>query len=101
MDERILVINPGSTSTKLAVYEEERQVWRESLYHPAGELSAFHRIQEQYDYRCRHVRGALQRAGIAVWFDAVVARGGLTHPIPGGVYRVNERVKRDLWNATM
>ncbi len=101
MDERILVINPGSTSTKLAVYEEERQVWRESLYHPAGELSAFHRIQEQYDYRCRHVRGALQRAGIALCFDAVVARGGLTHPIPGGVYRVNERVKRDLWNATM
>lgn len=93
---RILVINPGSTSTKLAVYDESGPLWKDSLSHPSKELAAFRHINEQYDYRCSHVRDTLARAGIRLEFDAVVARGGLLKPTPGGVYRINERIKHDL-----
>lgn len=48
---KILVINPGSTSTKLAVYEDNEQVWRKSVFHSAKDLSVFHHINEQYEYR--------------------------------------------------
>ena len=48
---KILVINPGSTSTKLAVYEDSTQVWKESVYHSAEELAPYHHINEQYEYR--------------------------------------------------
>lgn len=98
---RILVINPGSTSTKLAVYDENGPLWKNSLSHPAKELAEFGHINEQYDYRCRHVADALRQAGISMEFDAVVARGGLLKPVPGGVYRIDERIKQDLWNADM
>ena len=98
---RILVINPGSTSTKLAVYDESGPLWKDSLSHPSKELAAFRHINEQYDYRCSHVRDTLARAGIRLEFNAVVARGGLLKPTPGGVYRINERIKHDLWNADM
>lgn len=98
---KILVINPGSTSTKLAVYENEVQVWRESISHPAKELADFHHINEQYDYRRTHVQEALEKAGMWQHFDAVIARGGLLKPTPGGVYQVDERIKHDLWHADM
>ena len=61
---KILVINPGSTSTKLAVYEDDVLVWRESLYHSAEEVAGFRHINEQYDYRRQHVHEALEKAGI-------------------------------------
>ncbi len=98
---RILVVNPGSTSTKLAVYDESGPLWKESLSHPAKELAVFCHVNEQYDYRRTHVKDALKRAGIRLEFDAVIARGGLLKPTPGGVYRIDERIKRDLWNADM
>ena len=98
---KILVINPGSTSTKLAVYEGMRQEWRYSISHPSAELAAFHHINEQYDYRLRHVREALAEAGIPSAFDAIIARGGLLKPTPGGVYAINERIKHDLRHAAM
>lgn len=98
---KILVINPGSTSTKLAVYENEVQVWRESISHPAKELADFHHINEQYDYRRTHVQEALEKAGMWQQFDAIIARGGLLKPTPGGVYQVDERIKHDLWHADM
>lgn len=98
---KILVINPGSTSTKLAVYENENPVWRESIAHPSKELAGFHHINEQYEYRRAHVHDTLEKAGIPLAFDAVIARGGLLKPTPGGVYQINERIKHDLWHATM
>ena len=72
---KILVINPGSTSTKLAVYEDDKQVWRQSVFHAAKDLSVFHHINEQYDYRRQHVTEALQQADIPLHFDAIIARG--------------------------
>lgn len=98
---KILVINPGSTSTKLAVYEEVEPVWKQSVFHPAKELAQFHHINEQYEYRRTHVLDALRRANIPMAFDAVVARGGILEPIPGGVYRIDECMKHDLWHSSM
>lgn len=96
---KVLVINPGSTSTKLAVYDENGALWKESISHPAKELAGFRHVNEQYDYRCRHVEEALRNVGIPPKFDAIMARGGLLKPTPGGVYRINEQIKHDLWNA--
>lgn len=98
---KILVINPGSTSTKLAVYEDSTQIWKESIYHSAEELAPFPHINEQYEFRKSHVYRALEQAGIPLHFDAIMARGGLLKPIQGGVYRIDERIKHDLWHADM
>lgn len=96
---KILVINPGSTSTKLALYDEGQSVWLTGAHHPAKELATFHHINEQYAYRLAFVRKQLAEAGIPLEFDAIIARGGLLKPTPGGVYRVNERMKHDLVHA--
>lgn len=98
---KIFVINPGSTSTKLALYEDEQQVWAENAHHPVNELTRFHHISEQYEYRKEFIVKMLENAGIPIQFDAVIARGGLLKPTPGGVYAVNERMKYDLIHATM
>lgn len=93
---KILVINPGSTSTKLAVYENNQQQWSTTLSHPAEELSGFHHPIEQLDYRDSQMRAALRNAGIPREFDAVIARGGLLKPTPGGVYIVDDLICHDL-----
>ncbi len=98
---KILVINPGSTSTKLAVYEDDVPVWKQSISHPAAELAHFQHINEQYGYRRQHVLDALEQAGIPLQFDAIIARGGLLRPTPGGVYLIDEAIKHDLWHAGM
>ena len=99
--KRILAINPGSTSTKLAIYEDDRQVWKKSVYHPMEDLKRFHHINEQYEYRRNHITEALRKAEISLDFDAVISRGGLLKPTQGGVYLIDERIKNDLWNSSM
>lgn len=96
---RILVINPGSTSTKLAVFENETKVWSESIDHPAEEIAGFMHVNEQYDFRKKVVFDELNKVGIEMDFDAVIGRGGLLKPTPGGVYLVDERIKHDLFNS--
>lgn len=98
---RILVINPGSTSTKVAVYEDGKPVWMAGAHHPVSELSAFQHVNEQYRYRKDFIIKRLTDDGQTVRFDAVIGRGGLLKPLAGGVYRVNERMKQDLLNAAM
>ncbi|MDO4934095.1 MAG: butyrate kinase, partial [Prevotella sp.] len=98
---KILIINPGATSTKIAVYEDERPLWQSGAHHAPAELSRFHNSIEQYDYRMRFIRGRLAADGIPVSFDAVIGRGGLLRPLPGGIYRVNELMKHDLRHAAM
>ena len=93
---KIFVINPGSTSTKLAVYEDETPIWTKSVHHPVEELAVFQSVSEQYEYRKEFIVRTLSEAGIPLVFDAVIARGGLLKPTPGGVYAVNERMKHDL-----
>ena len=98
---KIFVINPGSTSTKLALYENEKQVWTGGAHHPVDDLAKFHHINEQYEYRKEFVHRMLAEAGIPIQFDAVIARGGLLKPTPGGVYAINEQMKHDLIHAQM
>ena len=88
----ILVINPGSTSTKMAVVEDGEPRLIKVIRHTAEELAPFARITDQFDFRRQMILGELEKAGIPVKFDAVVARGGLTKPLPGGVYDVDENM---------
>ncbi len=92
---KILVINPGSTSTKMAVYDNEKPLLLHNIPHSAEELAPFGNITEQQDFRRQLVLNELQRAGIPLLFDAVIGRGGLVKPISGGVYEINERMIDD------
>lgn len=101
MTRRILVINPGSTSTKLAIYEDDKPVWLSGAHHPISELNQFEHTSDQYDFRMQFIRRRLADSDIELRFDAVIARGGLLKPLRGGIYRVNEKMKHDLAQADM
>lgn len=96
---RILAINPGSTSTKIAVYDDEQLVFEKTIRHSAEELSGFEAITEQYGFRKNLVSRELEEAGIPLDFKAIVGRGGLLKPMPGGIFEVNEQMKHDLFYA--
>ncbi len=96
---RIFVINPGSTSTKIAVYEDEKPIWMTGAHHKVSELAGFQHISDQYEYRKDFIMQRLEEAGIELRFDAVIGRGGLLHPLAGGVYAVNDKMKHDLMHA--
>lgn len=96
---RLLVLNPGSTSTKVAVYEDEQPSFVETLRHSSEEIGAFDHVLDQYGFRLNLILALLQQREIAIGsFAAVVARGGLLRPIPSGTYRVNERMVTELSN---
>ena len=92
---KILVINPGSTSTKMAVYDHENPVFVRNIAHTAAELAQFDAITEQQDFRRQLVLDELKRSNISLDFDAVIGRGGLVKPICGGVYEINKRMLED------
>jgi len=98
MGFKILAVNPGSTSTKCAVYDDSVELWKSSVSHPAEEVSRFRRLLDQLEYRSAAVREGVAKApGLRVSeIAAVVGRGGLLKPLAGGVYEVNERMKADL-----
>ena len=98
---RILAINPGSTSTKIAVYENENRLFVTTFYHSPDALSHFPTILSQYDYRKELIIDELKKENLFSDFAAIVGRGGLLKPIASGVYEVNEAMKNDLRNATM
>ena len=91
----ILVINPGSTSTKMAVYEDEKPLVLRSISHTSEELAQFDDVIEQFDYRKQLVLNELERVNVPLEFDAVIGRGGLVKPIPGGVYEINQKMLDD------
>ncbi len=94
---RILSINPGSTSTKVALYEDETPVFEEVIRHSAEEVGRFERIADQYEFRRDVILNLLREKGVRLEsLDAVVGRGGLLRPIPSGTYRVNQRMLDDL-----
>ncbi len=94
---RILVINPGSTSTKVALFAARTCRFELETRHPARSLARLRRVIDQQDLRLRAVRRALKRHGTDPGeVEVFVGRGGLLRPIPGGVYRVNRRMLADL-----
>lgn len=87
---RVLVINPGSTSTKVGVFDGERAVFTVNVAHDASELAAFADVSEQLPYRVGLIERALEENGVDLeGIDAFVGRGGGLLPLPGGTYRVD------------
>ena len=97
---KVLVINPGATSTKVAVVEEEQELLKKSIVHTAQELEGFDRVIDQAEFRQRAVLEAVAEGGFRLEdFDAVCGRGGLYRPIPSGTYAVSDRVMQDVEQA--
>ncbi|MEA5143005.1 MAG: butyrate kinase [Oscillibacter sp.] len=97
---KVLIINPGATSTKVAVFDEETQLFKEGIDHSAEELDQFEHVIDQADYRKQTILKAIEKAGFQLTdFDAVCGRGGLYHAIPSGTYRVNDKVMHDVETA--
>lgn len=93
----ILVINPGSTSTKLAVYVNDEALFEKNMAHSASEIKKYHNILEQLEFRKQIVYDFLSDAEISPdKIFAVVGRGGLLKPLRGGTYLINERMCQDL-----
>ncbi|MBC1248573.1 butyrate kinase [Listeria welshimeri] len=93
----VLTINPGSTSTKLAVYQGDKVLFEETVRHTMQEFADFNNVQEQFDFRWQVLRRVIDAFGYDVNnLDAVVGRGGLLRPVAGGTYMVTEKMLADL-----
>ena len=94
---KLLIINPGSTSTKIGIFENEVSVFETTLRHSMQELSPFKKMTDQYDFRMGIIVEALAEANINIEeLSAVVGRGGLVKALSGGTYHVNEAMINDL-----
>ncbi len=93
----ILAVNPGSTSTKVACFDGEVEIWREEATHAPQELAGFPSIAAQFELRASDVEQAMRAHGLrADSLGAVVGRGGLLRPLRGGTYRVDEALCAEL-----
>jgi butyrate kinase len=94
---RILVINPGSTTTKVALFANEDEIFSRNIKHKVEDLARFNRASDQDLYRMELILDCLQENNINLKeINAIVARGGLLKPIEGGTYRVNPQMVADL-----
>lgn len=88
---RVLVINPGSTSTKVGLFDGERAVFTVNVAHEASELAKFAGVSDQLPYRVGLIEQALAENGVELAsIDAFVGRGGGLLPLPGGTYEVDD-----------
>lgn len=97
--KKILVINPGSTSTKFAVYHDEECAFEKTLRHQGEELAPYPNVAAQYEFRKSTILNALKEENIEPKFDIVVGRGGLLHPVTSGAIEVNDAMCDDLRSA--
>lgn len=101
-DVRVLAINPGSTSTKIAVYQNTEPIFLKNIKHTAEELSPFLKITDQFQFRKDIILQQLEEADIQLEsLVAIMGRGGLLKPIPSGVYEVNDAMIHDLLNSPL
>ncbi|NPA80071.1 MAG: butyrate kinase [Thermotogae bacterium] len=98
MAHRILVINTGSSSTKVALYEDGRELWREVVRHPHSQLRSLKSVEEHVRFRRKVVEDILRRRKVD-GVDAIAVIGGLLKPLPSGTYEVNEAMVRDMWRS--
>ncbi|SDB20671.1 butyrate kinase [Desulfonatronum thiosulfatophilum] len=99
MQHAILTINPGSTSTKVVLFQDGKPILSRDEQHPKMQLAAFADVWSQYAMRLDTVLKALAESAFGdLRLDAVVGRGGLLAPLPGGVYDINEQMIDDLRN---
>ena len=102
MSFQILTINPGSTSTKIAIFEDEKEIFSKTLRHTAEELSPYATVASQFQFRKDIILSELKDAGFNInEINAIVGRGGLVKPIESGVYEVNEALINDLNNPPL
>ncbi|MDR1543802.1 MAG: butyrate kinase [Prevotellaceae bacterium] len=97
---KILVINPGSTSTKIAVFEDEKNIYEKTLRHSTEELSPFPTVASQYEFRESVILDCLKFDKIEPVFDMIIGRGGMLRPLESGAYFINAQMKTDLLSAT-
>lgn len=97
MGKKILIVNLGSTSTKIAVYEDTTEIFKESISHSQEELSVFPDIWDQIDFRKNKIMEALKNNNFTKEdFSAISCRGGTTKPVKGGIYILNEEMILDM-----
>ncbi|NRT73372.1 butyrate kinase [Clostridium beijerinckii] len=97
MSHKLLIINPGSTSTKIAVYEGEKEIFEETLRHSSEEIGKFKYVVDQQSFRTDVILKILEDNKINITeMDAIVGRGGLLKPIVSGTYGVNDNMLKDL-----
>ncbi|HLO57622.1 MAG TPA: butyrate kinase [Bacteroidales bacterium] len=102
MNHKILAINPGSTSTKIAVYHNAKPIFLKSIIHDPQQLKQYKRISDQYEFRKSIVLDELRASQLNIdMIEVIVGRGGLVRPIESGVYYVNERLRQDLLEGVM
>ena len=94
---KILVINPGGTSTKISVFKNKDEILKANISHTQDDLKNFKNVFQQYDYRKSLILSTLAENEFPIEsLNCVVGRGGLMKPIPGGVYVINDRMMNDL-----
>ena len=97
MSKFVLVINPGSTSTKIAVFEDEKQLFFEKISHDHQEISTYLHIMDQYKFRKEMILNSLDNHQFDIKkLDAVCGRGGMLKPIESGIYLIEERMLEEL-----
>jgi len=100
MGYKSLIINPGSTSTKIGVFEDETLLFEETLRHATEEISKYDSIVAQKDFRKKVITDLLTEKNFDMKdLDVIVGRGGLLKPIPGGTYAVTDELVKDLVEA--
>lgn len=93
---RIFIVNPGSTSTKLSLFENETCLFTTDVFHDSSELKQFPTINDQLDYRMDVVKKFLKENHIDLTgIDAIMGRGGGCYPIVSGIYRIDDRLIQD------
>lgn len=94
---RILVINPGSTSTAIALFEDDKLLGKETIRHSSEELSKYIKIFDQHKFREKIIINFLKKKNIDLnSLNAIVGRGGVLKPVKSGAYRINELMLEDL-----
>lgn len=100
MPNLIIVINPGSTSTKIGLFEDSKCLFEENIKHSTEDLAPFEKITDQFEYRKKAILERLSRLNIDhSQVKIIMGRGGMVKPIESGVYKINAAVKRDLVNS--
>lgn len=100
MEYKLLIINPGSTSTKIGVYENDKPVFVETLRHSSEEIDKYATVFDQFSFRKEAILKVLKEKNFDIRdLDAVVGRGGLLKPILSGTYAVNETMLKDIREA--
>ena len=96
MSYKLLIINPGSTSTKIGVYQDEKEVFVKTLRHSSEEIGSYESIYSQFLFRKEIIVKALEENNIDLKeLSAIVGRGGMLKPMEGGTYLVNETMIED------